>query len=166
MNNINLIFYNKLNIITFKRCINNEHLKKALNDLLLTNSKNNINVNNSDISEALSKLNVKENVKQDPIVYDDILKNIQESEFLLNNVKSKLKIAKDKSLDITLDVKDVDLNVQNQKIVDLNSNNVFYQNDKIQLDKTKKDSINIDIGSDHLISNKKKIESNSLFDFD
>lgn len=165
MNNINLTFYNKLNIKTFKRLINNEHLKATLIDMSQNRKFNIEGKSKVEVNEALSKLELKQNMKQDPIMYDDIIKNLQESEFYLNNVKDKLKIAKEKHLNITIELKDNEKNIKNIKLDGLNKElkNIrdINTDDEIILNNSKIITDKMEIYQEK-ISNVKK----GLFDFE
>ena len=132
----------------FKRNINNEYLKKALGDLT------ELNLDkfkyDKDITKALEKIEDIEaynTIKETPVIYEDILKNLEESEKILDNVKDNLNIAKENSLNITLELKDNVKNIKDIKIEglnkelkntrDINTNNeIILDNEKIIIDKT------------------------------
>jgi hypothetical protein len=162
---MNKMLINKLYIINFSlnkvfiREINNKYLKKALGDLTELNlDKFNYD---KDITKALKKIEdieVTNTIKEAPVIYGDILKNLEESEKLLNNVKDNLNIAKENSLNITLELKD---NVKNIKDIKIDGLNKEFKNirDINNADiNTKKDIdiLNIDIQNNIETSNKFK----------
>jgi hypothetical protein len=133
---------------------------------MLQNDKLNSIKSKYNLNEALMKLHLKENIKQDPIIYKDIIKNLEESENILNNIRNQLKIAKERSLNITLEVQDIDNVIKKEKIIELNSANSFYQ-DNIKLNKNIESNINNNNDTATIIHNTKiKIESNKIFDFE
>jgi hypothetical protein len=162
---MNKMLINKLYIINFSlnkvfiREINNEYLKKALSDLT------NLNINkfklDKDINIALEKVNDLESqqaIKQVPLIYEDILKNLEESEKILNNVKDNLNIAKENSLNITLELKDNINNIKDIKVDGLNKEfkNIRDINNADINTKKDIDILNIDIQSNIETSNKFK----------
>lgn len=165
MNNKIINLYNKLNIITFKRYINNEHLIATLKDMSQNRKFNIEGKSNTNINDALDKIEIKTIYKQDPYIYDDIVENLKESELLLGNIKNKLKLAKEKSLDITLDVDNINKDVKNVKILNLNNKKDFYKDNNSNLELNKQDNLGLEANNENIqntIFNVKK----GIFDFD
>ena len=154
---MNKMLINKLYIINFSlnkvfiRGINNAYLKKALGDLT------ELNVNkfklDKDINIALEKINnieIQQSIKQEPLIYEDILKNLEESENLLNKVKDNLNIAKENSFNITLKVEDINNTVKNDKIINLNNKKNYYKDDNLNLELNKQDNLSLDTNNDNI----------------
>lgn len=161
----NKIYYIKIKLNkNFKREINNEYLRKTLKELLSQNTNTNLD---QDIKDKLINLNNISNIpKKETVVYEDIIKNLEESEKMLNLVKDNLKIAKKQSLDITLELKNNIKDIQEVKVDELNKglNNVRDLNDLNTKSKLNKTTIEDNISQyDPNIS---KIKSNNIFDIE
>jgi hypothetical protein len=105
-------------------------------------------------------------VKKDNIVYDDIIKNLKESESTLIKVREELKLAKTKSIDISLEFCDNKSNIDIIKLDTLNNNIKNTReilNDNVNID-NQNNIISSDI--DKIDSNIQKIKSNHLFNFE
>ena len=143
MNNIKYKRNNFLLIKIYIRNINNEFLIKTLEDMSKYNNKNidlDKNINNSLLKLESNKLIN----KQEPIVYDNILKNIEESEKLLANIRENLKIVKKNNYNLSIEVKNIENEAAKIKVDNLNNTTDYYRDNNKSIDILKKDNLDLD----------------------
>lgn len=144
---INIIVLNKM----FIRNINNEYLKKALNDLMeIKPDLKNDKIFNQSIKRIELDDTLKEDLKEANEIYQDVLKNLKESEDLLKITREHLKIVKERTLNLNIEIQDVTSASNKLKIDNLNIDNKYHQKDINIMNNIKQNDI------DHL----KNIEEN------
>lgn len=121
--------------------------------------------NNSEIDKKIKEsiLNIdldkaKESAQVEPL---DIIHNLKESKRILQLTSKKLKVIKESSLNLTVEIRKMDLKTDKDKIKHLKSNKDFYQSEENSINITQVDNINTDnainIAKDSISNIKKSI---------
>lgn len=148
----------------FKRNINNTFLKNTLKELL--SIKNNNTELDTKIENNLFQMqmgDIKNVTKENFIVYEDIQKNLEESEKLLNNVHEKLKITKATVSNLNIKIENIDNIAEKSKINNLNNNLSFHKDNNIMLEGSKKNQMDINLNNEYLENTALNIKK-SIFD--